>query len=69
MRQTRKTKPGKQSEWLSLPKAAALLGCHRQTVANMAARGEIGSLVVADRLVVSRKDCEEIAAERQSTAA
>jgi excisionase family DNA binding protein len=66
MAHTRKaagTRP-KADPWLSLPQAAALLGRHRQTVAHMAARGEIGSQTVGGRLYVARADIGRLAREQ-----
>lgn len=65
MTQTRKPAPQRApSEWISLPKAAAILGRHRQTVAHMAARGEIGSKAIDERLFVSRADVQRLAREQ-----
>lgn len=68
MLDVRKRSRQEQSEWISLAKAAAILGRHSQTVARMAAREEIGFLIVDTRMFVSRTDVERLARERESAA-
>lgn len=56
------SKPKREEKWLSLPQAAEYLGRARQTVATLAASGELKSDWVAGRLVIDRESAEALKA-------
>jgi hypothetical protein len=45
---------------MAVAAAARVLGCHRQPVLNMIARGEIESMPAAGRIVVSRASVDRV---------
>jgi hypothetical protein len=50
--------------WMSQPKAAAELGCSRQGVLALVAKGELESDYVAERVVISRESVARLKAKR-----
>lgn len=59
MTQTRKARPA-TDPWMSLLKAAKLLGQSRQTVLTRVAKGEVEAMHIAGRTVVSRASVEKL---------
>jgi hypothetical protein len=50
--------------WVSVPRAATLLDCNRNTVYNMIARGQLQADHIAGRLVVRKSSLVDIQKER-----
>lgn len=50
--------------WMTLPQAAAALGCSRLKVMNHVARNELTAGVFADRTLISRESVERLKASR-----
>lgn len=49
-------------DWVSLPTAARLLGCHRQTVVRLALKGRLESEMRGDWTFISRASIERFIA-------
>jgi hypothetical protein len=69
MKTARKKHEPVSDMWLSLPKAAAELGCSRQGILVAIAKGELLSDHVADRVVVSRESVDAEIDRRKQRAA
>lgn len=69
MKTARKKHEPLNDMWMSLPKAAAELGCSRQGILVAIAKGELISDHVADRVVVSRESVEAEIERRKQRAA
>lgn len=64
MMSARKKRDPVEDRWMSLPQAAAAIGCSRQGVLISIAKGDLRSEQVAGRIVVSRDSVDSLIARR-----